>query len=1038
MGVRFVRCLAVMALMALMPSLAHAQSSITGTIRDASGAVLPGVTVEAASPVLIEKVRSTVSDGTGGYRLTELLPGTYSLTFTLPGFATVKRDGVEITGAGVITINQDLKVGDLQETITVTGETPIVDVQSTRRQQVIDDSTINALPATRGYNALVFLVPSVTGGSNQIDLMPAMRIFYSHGGRGNEGRTYVDGLSTGSAFNGGGASGYIIDTANSQEMQVSLSGGLGETEVGGATVNFIPKTGGNSFAGQGFFSTAGEWSQGNNIDEHLRSIGLSQAAALYKNWDVQASVGGPILRDKLWFFANYRDFGSHDDILGMYGNLNAGNANSWTYSPDQNLKARNAVSRTVTAARLTAQVTPRNKVGFFFDNQLACDGSAMITDSHDCRPRGDNWVASGTTAIAPEAASGAQGTAGGAFGYADSWQRVMQATWSSPVTSRLLLEAGASTYISKWGWMEQPGAILNLNQVQEQASQSGVFADGTPWSMPANLTYRSLDWNFNNMQNPTTWKAAASYVTGSHSMKIGYVAAYNRTDNLNHYNQTRVNYRFLSGVPNQLTMNLGDFMIKDRSQYHGIYAQDQWTVNRLTLQGAIRYDRAWSWSPEGQGADGTDKFRPAPISFPYTAGVPGYNDISPRMGAAYDIFGNGKTSLKVNLGRYLQAANNQDRYQLMNPAGATRFARTTNRTWNDRGGLGVNGDYVPQCDLMNPAANGECGPWQQPAFGQALSAAPINPAILEGWGVRPSDWQFGASVQHEILPRTSVEVGYYRRWFQGFLVTDNLASTPADYAQYTFTAPTHPSLPGGGGYSVTSLNPRTNFSAATNYTTFASDYGDQYQYWHGVDVNVNTRLRNGLVVQGGTSTGRGIRDSCEITAKVPESLLTGVPAVWQPLSSCHVTEPWLTQIRGLATYVVPKVDVQLSASFQFKPGTLGLGGNDSASNGTSVAANYVVTNAVAGTPLLNNQQTVNLLDPGALYGDYVRQVDMRVGKIMRFGRTRTLVGVDIYNLFNANPGLTYQQSFVGAGPTWDNPTTLLMPRFVRFNITTDF
>ena len=242
-------------------------------------------------------------------------------------------------------------------------------------------------------------------------------------------------------------------------------------------------------------------------------------------------------------------------------------------------------------------------------------------------------LASGTTAITPEAASGAQGTAGGAFGYADSWQRVMQATWSSPATSRLLLEAGVSTYISKWGWMEQPGAILNLNQVQEQAAQIGAFADGTPWSMPANLTYRALDWNFNNMQNPTTWKAAASYVTGAHSMKIGYVAAYNRTDSLNHYNQTRVNYRFgpgvvngvsiPNGVPNQLTMQLGDFMIKDRSQYHGIYAQDQWTVNRLTLQGAIRYDRAWSWSPEGQGADGTDRFRPAPVSFPYTVGVPG-------------------------------------------------------------------------------------------------------------------------------------------------------------------------------------------------------------------------------------------------------------------------------------------------------------------------------------------------------------------------------------------------------------------------------
>jgi hypothetical protein len=181
-----------------------------------------------------------------------------------------------------------------------------------------------------------------------------------------------------------------------------------------------------------------------------------------------------------------------------------------------------------------------------------------------------------------------------------------------------------------------------------------------------------------------------------------------------------------------------------------------------------------------------------------------------------------------------------------------------------------------------------------------------------------------------------------------------------------------------------------------------------------------------------------VRDNCEIVAQVPEVLLTGFPAVWQQVDACHVAEPWLTQVRGLASYTVPKVDVQLAASFQFKPGTLGLGGNDSASNGASVNANYTVTNAIAGVPLLNNQRSVNLLLPGDLYGDYVRQVDLRFGKNLRFGRTRTLVALDVYNLFNENPGLTYQQAFTGNGATWYTPTTLLMPRFVRFNVTFDF
>jgi hypothetical protein len=595
--------------------------------------------------------------------------------------------------------------------------------------------------------------------------------------------------------------------------------------------------------------------------------------------------------------------------------------------------------------------------------------------------------------------------------------------------------------------MDPPGAIKNLVPVTELA----------PFRV-----FRGLDNYFNNWQTPNVWRGAVSYVTGAHSMKVGYQGAYLIEEIKDFANDTQLTYTFFGGAPISLTMRIAPWEINNRTAYHAFYAQDQWTLNRLTLQGAVRYDHAYSWFPaEGNGINGVSRWNSAPITFPRSDGVHSYNDITPRVGAAYDLFGNGKTSLKVNLGKYLQSANNQENYTISNPAldgrngrrGPT-FQTTTSRPWTD-----ANGDFNPDCDLLNPALNGECGPWGSTNFGNPNALTQFNPDVLKGWGTRPYDWQFGASIQQEVLPRVSVEAGYYRRWFGNFFVYDNTLLGPNDFDQITITAPPNPGLPNGGGYPATFLTLKEGRSATVlNNYTFASDFGgkDPTVYWHGFDITVNARMQNGLVVQGGTSTGRGVRDYCSVAAELPEFYNTALtnPAQniqttpFQLLQDCKITENWLTQFRGLASYTIPKIDVLVSTVLQFRPNA-STGPTDTtvASNGTSLAANYSLTNAqvqaAIGRPLAVGTSTqVNIVPAGTLYAERVNQVDLRAAKVLQFGKTRTTVGFDLYNLFNANPGVAFNQTFNPAITTgigsWLQPTQVLNPRFVRFNATVDF
>src|SRR5688572_4005405 len=295
-----VKCCVVLAAV-LLPSLVFAQGTLTGTVRDASGAVLPGVTVEASSPVLIEKVRTVVTDGTGQYRIVDLNPGTYSLTATLPGFATVKRDGIVVGGAATLTIPIDMRVGALQETITVTGETPVVDVQTVRRETVIGADIIAAIPATRAVGSLLNATPGITVDNNGLAATPTMTFFSARGGQTNEGRMTVNGMTVAAAFNGGGVSSYILDSVNVDEVSVVVSGGMVESDVCVPVMNLVPRACGNSFRGQAFLNNAGDWSRGNNITDELEDVGITETPGIIKSYDASASYGGPIMRDRIWF-----------------------------------------------------------------------------------------------------------------------------------------------------------------------------------------------------------------------------------------------------------------------------------------------------------------------------------------------------------------------------------------------------------------------------------------------------------------------------------------------------------------------------------------------------------------------------------------------------------------------------------------------------------------------------------------------------------------------------------------------------------------
>jgi hypothetical protein len=1038
------RLLFGLACVVLLPASVYAQASITGIVRDTSGAVLPGVTVEASSPVLIEKVRSAVTDGSGVYRIVDLLPGTYAVEFTLPGFATIRREGVELTGSFAATINTELKVGALEETITVTGETPVVDTQNTLRQTVLSKDLIQTLPATRAYGSLLNATPGVTVDNNGLAATPTMTFFSAHGGRSNEGRMLINGMSVAAPFNGGGVGSLTYDTNNVEEVSMVVSGGLGEAETGGPSMNLVPRSGGNTFSGQAFYNTAGKWSTGDNVDDTLRAAGIERSQGIINSFDASGSLGGPIKRDRLWFYGSYRKYSTISPAAGNVRlNAYAGDFSHWDYLADASIEPRSVQGRDILSARFTGQVTEKNRVTFSQEYQDRCEGSTLTTAGEGCRQRSADWVALGTNTFSPEAH----------IGYFDLPYWVTQSTWSNPTTNRILLEAGYSRFAYQTNGgsgIVPPDGIFNQIPVTEQSAIDGHNA---------NFTYRGVNsFRVQDVTN-TAMRGSVSYVTGAHSMKVGYQGGRTTSHTVVQTNSQLLAYRFQNRAPNQITFRLPEWETSDNTLSAALYVQDTWTRGRLSLQGALRYEQASSYSPgEGNGTRETSRFNAAPIALERTDGVKTYRDISPRVGAAYDVFGNGRTALKFNLGRYLAPATGDTIYTANNPA--ARIQEMASRSWAD-----TDKDFVVDCDILNPVGQNTglsgsivvpggdtCGALtgENLNFGRAGGGTRVNPDLLNGWGVRPVDWQWGINLQQELAPRVSLEVGYNRRWWGNFTVTDNELVVPADYQKWTIVAPTDPRLPGGGGYPVDvyTLTAAAAARGAANFVTFETDYGPaRTNFWQGVDMTLNARMRQGLNIQVGTTTGRATIDTCASVVNIDSP---------DP-RNCRSVDPYETTVRGSASYTVPKVNVLISSTLRSQPALQFTGNTNPTNTGgapqgtTPSGANVNVPNTVVqgllgrlppgGLP--SGTTVVALLDAtNRLYADTRRnQIDMRFAKIFRFGARRVDIGVDLQNLLNTNYATAYeaQYSYTAAnGGTWNNPTTILGPRFMRFNFTLNY
>jgi hypothetical protein len=1162
----------------LIPTTALAQEgTIAGTVRDEQGGAMPGVTIEATGPALIG-TRTTTSDDRGQYRITNLPVGTYTVVFTLSGFQRQQRDNVVLTSGFTANVSPALRVGNFQETVAVTADPPVVDVQNARQAITFSGDQLQELPTARNINSLLALTPGIGSayrpGTAYGICSGGVGTFCNPGIQGfdqgeelggsllaSQGQVKVDGMVinsnaslTQSVAGGpivGMLGGYMADIANAQEISIQLSGALGESETGGATINIVPRTGGNRFAGN--FNTTytrNSWFAKN--DGAYENININNLVQY--NYDVSGAYGGPILRDRLWFHSVARDQGKKQFPGGgeFFPNLHEGKW-GYNYQPDRPAGVLSYTNRWRNAnARFTWQATEKNKFNIFWDEQNFCQDPCH------------GMVA---TFVAPEAWWSVQVQP----------NRLQQLSWTNPLTSRILLESRMSitTQDNRTDRHLQYRNPREIPRVAETGTTAGGDAVATrvnnfaglggPFALQSGSLNTDLTSPGSRAQRIDSdnyrMNASAAYVTGTHNFKVGYDGAIISQAVFNQANDPRMTYNYTQPTttvcnpfvnpaltacgnthlgnqfvgpqfdtfeeqnnyyrrprPSSVVINTGAGKVAERLNTHAFFAQDQWTFKRLTLSGALRYDRATSHY--GSTCVGPDVFVPADLAF-CTGEHDGvsFNDVSPRWGVVYDLFGTGRTAIKFNYGKYLGQAALTGVYANANPARRTVNSVTVN--WDD-----LNGNRIVDCDIAGMLeaarsrhANGitnpntvsggpECASFTAGSETQRFGRNPfvldaegslpglgltqcgltfgVRPEVLDycaaygeslidGWGRRDYRWQSGLGIQHELLPRLSVEVTWNRRRTSNVMVTDRLNQgcdrflagtdvrtcnemflnyTHPDYHFYSYVAPQDPRLPGGGGYRVTGLNTGNNAQTATGpqVQTFMEE---RKSTWHGIDTNFVWRGPRGLRLNGGTSSGYSNLNTCY--AELDNPNVRGRDGDYR--GGCDSLSPWNTRINGTVSFVIPWVDVLTSGVFQgfrgvsrsanvqdvhksqvqWEPGSV------SRLNDACRAPVAVEGTGCFGVDRNTATQDINVLMPNELFGERIMLFDLKLAKNIRFAGRRLTVGVDVFNVLNSDAITGYNNTYIlpqdleeGDVNPWGEPTSLVSPRFAQFSLQFDF